>query len=409
MRSARNERCDGSGSLGREKALLAILICLAPLGPTNALAQGLPRYTPEPTQTEVRGRGAEAREEEEDSKSSSDMAKARKAIREGRAEEGLSILKGLRAQGDRRPAIAYWMGRAYETLGLFELAWRELHIATLYQPANRAYGNALRSVERTLETGVPPPGEGTPTPAASSSPGPTSVATRSPSPAASPTSAASPTPSPTPEPVDERLEALRIRSERALRNGRPRLSVGLGERYLAEKPEAWDVLLSTVDAAIQDGAAALARRLFDRHPQSKDPELEGLRLRLTALEGPAKKAVVKPGEPVPEPTDLEQARGKLDQLFLDEARELLERLQVQSPKDPQILVLLASVYALRGEDAAARAFVEEAAFDDPALGRYLERPELLELSPLRPPHQTVLEPKPTAAPTGTPQAKPTPP
>lgn len=314
-------------------------------------------------------------EEEEDSKGG-ELAKARKAIREGHIEEGLTILKSLRAANDRRPAIAYWIGIAYQRLGLLELAWRELHQASLYQPANRAYSNALRTVERTLVTGVPQPGLG---PAPQQTPG-TPLPTATPFP---------PTPTLTPRPPvpDETLEPLRYRAERAMRNGHDRLAVGLAQEYLRLDPNSVEVILFGVDAAIRANAAVAARRFFEMHPQKMALELVGLRERLWNLEAAAPKYQ-------PTGTPVEKAKTALDALLVSDAMELLESARVQSPQDPEILRLLASGYTLRGQEHVARAFIEEAASHDPSMRRYLERPELLEEPVTGGGHQAILEPLP---------------
>jgi tetratricopeptide (TPR) repeat protein len=348
--------------------------------------------------TPLRGTAGDEPEEVQDS---SDLATARRAIRAGRAEEGLSLLKALRARGDRSPLVLYWMGLAYRKLDLLELAWRHLHLASVYQPANRNFANALRSVERRLEGGLEPIEVGTPEPeiTATPTPGPPGSVT---APTQSPTASPTPTVTQTPEPIDEVFEALRIRAERALRQGRPRLAVGLVQRCLVRKPDAADLLLFGADAALRDGAAAQARSLFDRHPQAKEPELTGLSARLKEQESAARPAK-------PQDNALDRARSALDQLFLDEAEELLAPMRIQSPQDAQVLLLLASVHALRGDQTVAKAFVEEAAFEDPALNRYIARPELLEASPSRPPHQTLLEMRPSPTPQTSPEATPAPP
>ena len=400
MRSARNERRGRLGSCSMGAPFGAILFFLTAAGPAGVHAQGPLDWTPTPTETP--SRGAQRDEEAEEAKGSPELATARKAIREGRVDDGLSLLRGLRARGDRRPAVAYWMGVAYQKLGLLELAWRELNLAALYQPQNHTYENALRTVERDIAEG-PQPSE-TPTEEPSPNPGsPTPTPAESegtPTPAMTPTQTATPTVTSTPEPVDEVLDGLRIRAERAFRAGHFRLAVGLAQRCLARKADADDIRLFAVDACLRDGAVAQARQLFDAHPQAKDPELSGLRTKLEAAE--------TAGKPYkPEGTDLDRATAAIDRLFLDDARELLERQRIQSPKDPQVLILLARVYALRGEAAAAIAFAQEAAFGDARLNRFVDRPELLQEAPLRLPHQQLFEPQATTTPgpaAATPQA-----
>jgi Flp pilus assembly protein TadD len=282
------------------------------------------------------------------------LMEARRAIRASRYDEALTKLQELRRQGQRQPAVHYWTGVAYERLGLLERSWRELHQAAVYQPDNRTYTNALRDVERRLTSGPASTPAGAEPPAAS----------------AAALAAAGP-------------EELRVRAERALRQDRPRLAYGLARSALAEAPEPLEVTLLGVDAALRASAPAAARALFETRPESAAPELEGVRRRIAALEGTA------PAAPA-EGDTLQRARFALDALRLDEARELLEAARVQSPADPEVLRLMASWHALRGEERVAHAMVEEAALSDPTLRRYQERPRLLEVSPLANPHSTLL-------------------
>jgi Flp pilus assembly protein TadD len=349
---------------------IRILVGLVLLGPAMALAQATPTPAPPPTLVPTGSPSPTEVEEEEPANSPAGLREARKAIREGKLEEALTQLNALRAAGDSRPSVRHWTGIAYQKLGLLELAWRELHQAALFQPANRTYTNAVRVVEREILEPPPTP-EVPPTPSASL-------------PALLP-------------PQD--ADGLRLRAERALRLGRSRLAAGLVLRSLEATPEAAEVLLLGVDAAMKDRAVVLARSLFDRHPQAKSAELEGLRQQLEALEKNHK-------PPRLEGPLLEQARIALDQLLLPQAMELLGKLRIQSPEDPEVLRLLASVHALGGDEQVARAFLSEAELDEPGLRRFLAKIELLEDSPLRPAHQTLLEPAEPVPTPATPDSEP---